>query len=231
MPLYPGSIPTTERFPLTYQRPLPASPYLPSAGAKFSVRVQVATVEAFYRTAMLRAGWVMNSQGSSGNSITGVDQSMLGFAPRGWQKAAIQESVAVWFFAQPQGSTLVGIFATRVIAPPRPKSSELPGDIQSVTGTMYRYGTKVQAVPIRITNPLAVYRLVRAIKRLRRISAGVVSCPAVRLTAHLSFHPRRGRPVAVGIAAGCSVSVGSVGLWDSPSIGPVLLRAAAHSSA
>ena len=217
VPLYPGAVRTRQQFPVGYESPTPATPYLRAEGTKYLVGASESEVEAWYSQQMERSGW--SSSGSGGAYGPGVNQDMLGFAPPG--SATAMENVTFWFDALTARSTLVGIWATRVVQPPRPRSSYLPAGIRRVTGD-------VDAQQVDITDPRAVARLVSAINRLQRLDVGFVGCPAVTQTAELAFHPASGPAIPVTIEVGCSVRVGQIGLEDYPSVRNALLNAVTH---
>ena len=229
VPLYPGATPTSKRFPMTYEDPVPGSPYLRAAGEKFQVGATESDVEAWYRRWMAKVGWSAQGSGSSGNLRTGVSQDMLAFAPPGSARDPDQLSVYIWFYAVGAKSTLIGVWATKVVQPPRPSSSFLARTI-SVTGNVVTYGTSVATRRVDITNQTAISRLVAAINRLKRLDAGMHGCPAIMETADLAFHAASGPAIVVRIEVGCAVSVGQVGLEDYPSVRGALRYAMAHAS-
>ena len=230
VPLYPGASPAYQGFPMGYESPVPGSPYLRAAGAKFQVDAGESDVEVWYRQRMASAGWPMHGSGSSGNLRTGVSQDVLAFAPPVSARDPGQLSVNIWFYALGAKSTLIGIWATKVVQPPRPRNSYLPTDIRSVTGDVETYGASVTTRKVDITNHVAISRLVSAINRLKRLDAGLHGCPAILQTADLAFHPDSGAAIAVRMEVGCAVAVGPVGLEDYPSVRGDLRYAIAHAS-
>jgi len=230
VPLYPGAVRTGRRFPFSYENPTPGSPYLRVAGAKFEASASAAAVEAWYRRQMEGFGWSLQGSGSSGNLRTGVSQDMLTFARPHSATTASPESVTTWFYALTPGSTLVGIWATKVVQPPRPLSSYLPAGIRRVTGDLDTFGTTARTQRLDITYLPAIARLTAAINRLRRLDVGFVGCPAVTRVAVLAFHPASGARIPVRMELGCRVVVGRIAFEDYPSVQAAFLYALAHPS-
>ena len=231
LPLYPGAVRTRLQFPLgSYESPTPMTPYLRAEVAKFQVGASESEVEAWYRQQMGRIGWDLQGSGSGGSLRTGQTEDNLGFAPRGSTKAIDQENVSIWFYALSGRSTLVGIWATKVIQPPRPRSSYLPSGIRRVTGEVITTGGAGRTQQVDITNPPAIARLVSAINRPQRLAVDGMLCPNVAQIAELAFHPTSGPTIPVRIDAGCLLRVGQIGLEDYPSVRTALLYAVAHPS-
>lgn len=232
VPLYPGAFRTRQQFPLgSYESPTPMTPYLRAEGAKFQAGASESEVEAWYHQQMKRSGWDLQGSGSGGSLRTGMTEDNLGFAPPGFATAINQENVNIWFYALTARSALVGIWATKVVQPPRPRSSYLPLGNRRVTGKLVTTGdATARTQQVDISDPPAIARLVSAINRLQRLDVGMISCPNFTQTAELVFHAESGPAIPVTIEVGCLVRVGQIEFEDYPSVRAAFLYAVAHPS-
>lgn len=211
------------------QGPMPGTPYVQFADSRFLVRSPEPTVQFWYVREMPALGWVSNGSGYSGDNKTGITETMAMFARPGWAKSKDPVQITLTFYAPSPRETLVGIWATRVVEPARPKDSYLADDVVRITGRVVQYGTRVQTTNVSISKRASIHRVVSAINRLRSLMVGAYHCPMGTFSANLTFIPKRGRVIHVAVDAGCEiVSVDGIPLQNFPSIKPALLWAMAH---
>lgn len=210
LPLYPRSQVTSRRFLHGLQLPMPATPYVRVAMSRhYEAPDALVAVEAWYKRAMAHMGYTVNSCGTSENVRTAGAETILGFSPQG----SLATEITITFGPLGAHKTQYALWATNVVMPTRPRSSDVPVNLRKITGTVTTNGTSVITRRVTIANPHAMMRLARAINGLTTLWPEG-HCPAITKTASLQFFPVSGRSIHVSIGSGCVVRVGSVSLED-----------------
>ncbi len=214
LPLYPGMSPTSQNFPLAFEE-TPISWYVRTAKAeKFVAPVAMGSLEAWYKHQMKVMGYHQTGSSSSGNTRTGEKAQGFAYQPAHPARGH-QIEVDISFERLGSQKTLMEYFATDLVIPKRPATSDLPQYVTSINGRMTVYGTKVQVFQFHITNPKKIKRLVTSINSLTRLIQGMnPGGPAIWGTATLTFYPLKGKAITVNVDTD-SVSVNGVGLMDA----------------
>ncbi len=213
LPFYPGMSPTSRNFPLAFEE-TPISWYVRTAKPeKFVAPVAMGSLEAWYKHQMKVMGYHQTGSSSSGNTRTG--ETAQGFAYQPIHPArGHQIEVDISFERLGSQKTLMEYFATDLVIPKRPATSDLPQNVTSISGRMTVYGTKVTTYQVNITSPVKIKQLGTSINSLTRLIQGMnPGGPAIWGTATLTFYPLKGKAITVNVDTD-SVSVNGVGLMD-----------------
>ncbi len=213
LPLYPGMSPTSRNFPLAFEE-TPISWYVRTSKAeKFVAPAAMGSLEAWYEQQMKAAGYRQTGSSSSGNTKSG--ETAQGFAYQQVHSAlGHQIEVDISFERLGSQKTLMEYFATDLVIPKRPATSDLPRYVTSISGRMTVYGTKVTTYQVHIASLEKIKSLVTSINSLTRLIQGMnPGGPMIWGTATLAFHQLKGKAIKVNVDTD-SVSVNGVGLMD-----------------
>ena len=213
LPLYPRVSPTSRKFPLAFEE-TPISWYVRTGKAeKFVAPVAMGSLEAWYKHQMKVMGYHQTGSSSSGNTRTGEKAQGFAYQPAHPARGH-QIEVDISFERLGSQKTLMEYFATDLVIPKRPATSDLPQNVTSISGRMTVYGTKVTTYQVHIASLEKIKSLVTSINSLTRLIQGMnPGGPMIWGTATLAFHQLKGKAIKVNVDTD-SVSVNGVGLMD-----------------
>lgn len=210
IPRYPQSGITRLKLPWGPIGPMPGSPYVRVAESPtYQVDASMSQVMAWYTRQLALLGDRSVLPGSAGNSNTGVTESTLTFS----KNVASPLNLTMTFYAPTPNTTRYAIWATDLVVPPRPSRTDVPTDINQLSGTVVIDG---QSHQVHSHNAAALTRLAQRINDLKTLDTGN-HCPAVMDSASLHLVAKNGQQVSVQVESGCIVTAFGISWLDAPS--------------